>query len=127
MLITTQAPLLSSPHYVERWSGRILRIGVWSSAVLMGSGLLFAVVRSFQDVAPERNPSLNQLVVQLFSTTIEPISLMFAGLVVLMFTPILRVVTAIFGFAAEHDRRFVLVSTVVLAMLLGEVIYSLMR
>jgi uncharacterized membrane protein len=41
-----------------------------------------------------------------------------------MFTPILRVITAVFGFAAERDWRFVIVSSVVLFMLVGEIVYS---
>jgi uncharacterized membrane protein len=41
-----------------------------------------------------------------------------------MFTPILRVITAIFGFAVERDWRFVAVSSIVLLMLAGEIIYS---
>lgn len=125
--MTTEPESRQLPHYVERWSSRILRVGVWSSAALMTSGLLLAILRSFRDVAPEKNPSLDQLLVQLQTFSLEPIPLMFAGLVVLMFTPILRVIAAIAGFAAERDVRFVIVSSVVLLMLAGEIIYSLMR
>jgi len=50
---------------------------------------------------------------------------LYGGLIVLMFTPIFRVVTALIGFAEERDRPFVLVSTIVLLLLLCEVGYSL--
>jgi uncharacterized membrane protein len=50
---------------------------------------------------------------------------MFAGLLLLMLTPFLRVFTAIVGFAAEKDRTFVLVALVVFVMLLGELVFSL--
>jgi uncharacterized membrane protein len=50
---------------------------------------------------------------------------MFAGLVFLMFTPILRVITAVVGFGVERDWRFVFVSTVVLFLLAGEIVYSI--
>ena len=49
---------------------------------------------------------------------------MYAGLVCLMLTPIVRVFTALIGFAAGKDWRFVAVSLVVFLMLLGEVIIS---
>jgi uncharacterized membrane protein len=124
---TTEPKISAAPHYVERWSSRILRVGVWSSAILMTSGLVRAAFRSFRDVAPEKNPSLDQLPGLLQTSFFEPLPLMFAGLVVLMFTPILRVITAIAGFGAERDVRFVIVSTVVLLMLAGEIVYSLMR
>ena len=51
--------------------------------------------------------------------------MMFAGLVFLMFTPILRVITAVIGFCAEHDWRFVFVSSIVLFLLVGEIVYSI--
>jgi uncharacterized membrane protein len=70
------------------------------------------------------NPLLGNLVERMFSFTFDPVTLMFTGLVVLMFTPILRVITAVFGFAAERDWRFVIVSSVVLFMLVGEIVYS---
>jgi uncharacterized membrane protein len=50
---------------------------------------------------------------------------MFAGLVMLMFTPVLRVITAVLGFAVEQDWRFVIVSSMVLLMLIGEIAYSI--
>jgi uncharacterized membrane protein len=40
------------------------------------------------------------------------------GLMLLIATPIARVAFAIFGFAAERDRMYVIVSTIVLAVLL---------
>jgi uncharacterized membrane protein len=126
-IMTTEPNASKAPHYVERWSSRILRTGVWISALLMSSGLVLAAFHSFRDVAPERNPSLDQLLVQMRTSFFEPLPLMFAGLVVLMFTPILRVITAIAGFAAERDVRFVIVSSVVLLMLAGEILYSLIR
>jgi uncharacterized membrane protein len=62
---------------------------------------------------------------QLFSSRFDPVMLMFAGLVMLMFTPILRVITAIYGFAMERDWRFVVVSSVVFILLAGEIMYSI--
>jgi uncharacterized membrane protein len=40
------------------------------------------------------------------------------GLLLLIATPIARVAFAIFGFAAEHDRMYVVISSFVLAVLL---------
>jgi uncharacterized membrane protein len=42
-----------------------------------------------------------------------------------MFTPILRVITAVYGFAMERDWRFVVVSSVVFILLAGEIMYSI--
>jgi uncharacterized membrane protein len=62
---------------------------------------------------------------RMFSGSFDPVTLMFAGLVFLMFTPILRVITAVIGFGVERDWRFVFVSSIVLFLLSGEIVYSI--
>jgi len=71
------------------------------------------------------NPTLGNLAMRILSGSFDPVTLMFAGLVFLMFTPIFRVITAVIGFCMEHDWRFVFVSCIVLILLAGEIIYSL--
>ena len=111
-------------HTAERWTSTILRFGVWISAFFMISGLLMAALYS-SSLAPLSSPSLPDLVLLIFSNPVNPTTLMFTGLVILMFTPILRVATATVGFAVERDWRFVVVSTIVLLMLAGEIVYSI--
>jgi len=112
-------------HDAERWTGRVLRIGVWVSAGLMTAGLLTAAIDSSTIIAFSSNPTLNNVVMQMFSGSFDPVTLMFAGLVFLMFTPILRVITAIYGFSRERNWHFVVVSSVVFILLAGEIMYSL--
>jgi uncharacterized membrane protein len=112
-------------HDAERWTGRVLRIGVWVSASLMIAGLLIGAVYPSTIVAFSSNPTLGNLVMRMLSGSFDPVTLMFAGLVFLMFTPILRVITAIVGFGLERDWRFVFVSSVVLLLLVGEIVYSI--
>jgi uncharacterized membrane protein len=113
-------------HDVERWTGRVLRIGVWVSASLMIAGLLIAAIYPSTIVAFSSNPTLSNLVMRMLFGSFDPVTLMFAGLVFLMFTPVLRVITAIVGFAVERDWRFVFVSSIVLLLLIGEIIYSVL-
>jgi uncharacterized membrane protein len=112
-------------HDTERWTSRVLRIGVWVSASFMIAGLLIAAIYPSTIVAFSSNPTLSNLVMQMLSGSFDPVTLMLVGLVFLMFTPILRVITADFGFAMERDWRFVVVSSIVLLLLAGEIIYSL--
>jgi uncharacterized membrane protein len=112
-------------HDVERWTGRVLRIGVWVSASFMIAGLLIAAIYPSTVIALSSNPTLNNLVMRMFSGSFDPVTLMFAGLIILMFTPMLRVITAIVGFGAERDWRFVFVSSIVLLLLTCEVVYSI--
>jgi len=112
-------------HDAECWTGRVLRIGVWVSASLMIAGLLFGAIYPSTIVALPSNPTLGNLVMRMLSGSFDPVTLMFAGLVFLMFTPILRVITAVIGFGVERDWRFVFVSSIVLFLLSGEIVYSI--
>jgi uncharacterized membrane protein len=112
-------------HDAERWTSRVLQIGVWVSASLMIAGLLIAAIYPSTIVAFTTNPTLSNLVMRMLSGSFDPVTLMFAGLVFLMFTPILRVITAVVGFGVERDWRFVFFSSVVLILLAGEIVYSI--
>jgi uncharacterized membrane protein len=112
-------------HTAERWTSRVLRLGVWISASLVILGLLIATISPSSIMPLPSNPSLSDLADRVFSASFDPITLMFVGLVMLMFTPVLRVITAIFGFAVERDWRFVFVSSIVLLLLTGEIMYSI--
>jgi uncharacterized membrane protein len=91
----------------------------------MVTGLLFAAMSPSSVIPLSTNPSLGVLAERMCSASFDPVTLMFTGLVMLMFTPVLRVITAIIGFAVERDWRFVVVSSVVLLMLVGEMVYSM--
>jgi uncharacterized membrane protein len=91
----------------------------------MVAGLLMYAVRSFSMPVPQQNPSLAELIHNLLHGPLDPFTLMYAGLVLLMLTPFLRVLTAAVGFAAEKDKRFTAVSLTVFALLICELLYSL--
>ncbi|MGH2568855.1 MAG: DUF1634 domain-containing protein [Bacteroidota bacterium] len=113
----------------ERFIGRILRLGVLLSSLLMASGLIVASLQSSVLPMPERNPTLGELLDQLVSGRLGSLTgstattLMFAGLVLLMFTPFLRVITTIVVFRAQRDWTFVAVASLVFLMLAGQVVY----
>lgn len=112
-------------HVVDRWISHILRFGVWGSAGLMVAGLFVHWLSRTATLPPAENPTPGEILRRLCSTSIDDVTLMYAGLVLLMLTPVLRVLTSVVGFLVERDRRFVAVSLVVLAMLLAEFFFSL--
>jgi uncharacterized membrane protein len=91
----------------------------------MIAGLLLAWFSTGSIQPPSENPSPGQVLRSLFAGSLDPVTLIFAGLLLLMLTPFVRVLTAAVGFAAEKDHRFVAVALVVFAMLLGELVFSL--
>jgi uncharacterized membrane protein len=117
--------LNNAKHDTEHWTSHVLRLGVWISACLMIAGLLIAAVYPSSIIAYSSNPTFENLIMRILSGSFDPATLMFTGLVFLMFTPVLRVMTAIIGFAMERDWRFVFVSCVVLLLLACEIVYSL--
>ena len=110
---------------VEHWVGRVLRLGVLGSASLMIAGLLLAWFTTGSIQPPSENPSPGEVLRNLFAGSLDPATLIFAGLLVLMLTPFVRVLTAAVGFAVEKDKPFVAVALVVFTMLVGELVFSL--
>ncbi|MBI4428146.1 MAG: DUF1634 domain-containing protein [Ignavibacteriales bacterium] len=110
-------------HIVERWISWSLRLGVWFSAAFMVVGILLTYLESGEMSKPPPTPS--ETFSSVFSRPVDSLTILVTGLLLLMFTPILRVFTAILGFLAEKDWRFTAVSLAVFLMLVGELVYSL--
>jgi uncharacterized membrane protein len=89
---------------LERWLGVILRAGAMASAGLLAAGLLLQLV----GVEPGLATALTN-----------------AGLIVLMATPVARVVVSVVEFVLERDWLFVTLTTVVLIILLGSLAVSM--
>ncbi len=121
----TSAERSAIERVVERWVGRVLRLGVWGSAGLMIAGLVLAWFSTGAIQPPPENPSPGEVLRNLVAGPLDPATLIFAGLLLLMLTPFARVLTAAVGFAAEKDKPFVAVALVVFSMLLAELVFSL--
>lgn len=92
----------------------VLRIGVLASAAFLIAGLVDAILAP--DPAAWISPST--LIADLRNLPfLRTVSLVHAGLVILLLTPILRVIALLFQFARERDRAFVLMSLGVLFLL----------
>lgn len=117
-------------HRMEVLMGRLLQIGVLlaSTVVLLG-GVLYVRAhsgtpvnyRTFQrEHANLRHPTqLLRLV-----ATGDGAAIVQLGLLLLIATPIARVVFAVVGFAVERDRLYVAISLVVLAVLMLGLFHS---
>jgi uncharacterized membrane protein len=112
---------------IETWVGVLLRTGVLLAAtVVLGGGILY--------LAQNRGPRTNyhrfhgepaQLLgvsgIAHGVATGDARSIIMLGLLLLIATPVARVAMCIVGFAFERDRLYVVVSSVVMAIL----VYSL--
>jgi uncharacterized membrane protein len=89
---------------LERWLGKILTAGVLASTGLLAAGLLLQLL----GVEPGAASALTQ-----------------AGLIVLMATPVARVVASVVEYVLERDWLFAMLTTTVLIILLGSLIVSM--
>ncbi|GJQ21591.1 MAG: membrane protein [Bacteroidia bacterium] len=108
----------------ERWISFTLRIGVLTSALLLGTGLVVEFLRPH--AANEVTDPLEILRAVLSREETPPgMILLSAGLLILMFTPVVRVMTALGTFMLEKDRAFSFVAIIVLVMFILELLISL--
>lgn len=108
--------------------GHALRIGVSLAAIVVMAGWVVMLVHS-HGAAPNfrefhGSPVLLTHPVSIFGGKYSATSerTIMAGILLLIATPLARVVMCLVGFALERDRLYVLVSSIVLAVLL----YSLL-
>ncbi len=105
--------------------GRMLRIGVSLSAfVVLVGGALY--LREFQGSMPDysqfhlsRAPYRSVIAILDSLTHLESKSLIDFGILLLIATPISRVLLGVIGFSMEKDRMYAAVSAIILAILLA--------
>jgi uncharacterized membrane protein len=114
---------------MEKIISRTLRYGVVLSALFMLAGLIVYALNPAPlvlhfDASPAQ--LLNYFRTQPLSVVVvHPYFLMFTGILILLFTPILRVTVAVVSFGMEKDWRFVWVSGLVLTIIISSVILAL--
>jgi len=115
---------------METIMGRLLQVGVFAaSVVVLTGGVLY--VRAHSGVAVDYStfvsePAGLRSVSGLFwlLRAGDPVAVIQVGVLLLIATPIARVVFAVIAFALERDRLYVVVSLAVLAILMISLVYS---
>jgi uncharacterized membrane protein len=123
---------LDSPdRKLEHLLARLLRIGVFLAAgVVFLGGIAYLKERGLgqprQQVFHEEPPELrNPLGIIRSALDFESRGLIQLGLLLLIATPIARVVFSLFAFALQRDRTYVIVTLIVLAVLVFSLVGSL--
>jgi len=109
---------------VEVVIGKILRIGVITSAIviLIGMGLYFMNGAGYPTVVRDGHTITD--FPQRFSTIFAGIlagksyAVIMLGVFLLILTPVLRVVVSIYAFYKEHDKLYVVITSIVLVILM---------
>lgn len=117
-----------SDYKLEQWIGNLLRIGVFVAAavVLIGGVMFLAQHRSdhadYRSFHAETNAFRSVTGVMKDAAALDSRGIIQLGLLLLIFTPIARVIFSAVGFAVERDYLYVALTLVVLGVLL----YSLL-
>ena len=90
-----------------------LLAGVSTSAILLILGLLIMLVRDTP--RPEAAPPLSEILRQAFMA--NGVDLLYLGLLLLMITPVARVMMLVYGYARIGWWRFALISLLVVVLL----------
>jgi len=98
---------------IERMVSRILMTGIAVSVALMAIGLVLGLFD--RQGMPTHVVPLADLPSLLRS--FDPAAYLSLGLIVLIATPFVRVLGSIIAFAREGDRRYVIITAVVLAVM----------
>jgi uncharacterized membrane protein len=112
-----------SDRAVETAMGTLLRVGVFASAALVVAGGVAYLLQRGGHVthyrvfagAPEGLTTPAAIVHG--ALALDPAALIALGLVVLVLTPVARVVFALLAFAMQRDRLYVVFSLIVLCVL----------
>jgi uncharacterized membrane protein YfcA/uncharacterized membrane protein len=104
--------------------GWILQGGVMLSAAVIIIGLLLEALRP-DKFAPQKLQFFPQTFEQVWTglLILRPQAVIAFGLLLLIATPVVRVAASIVAFAVERDRRFVVVTALVLLILLFSIFY----
>ncbi|GLB46588.1 membrane protein [Philodulcilactobacillus myokoensis] len=102
---------------IELIIGKILRIGVIISAIIMIIGFLLLIITGKSGYANNYHPTSFS---EIFSgiAQMKPYAIMMLGIFCLILTPVLRVVVSIYSFYKEHDYLYVYITSFVLIVLI---------
>jgi uncharacterized membrane protein len=118
---------------IERMVATILRVGVIASGIVVAVGGAIYLFRHGGEVANYRTfkalPASDRLLPNIVSGAfhLQTRSIIQTGILLLIATPILRVAFSLVGFALERDRKYVLITAIVLTVLLYGLISGGMR
>lgn len=119
-----------SDYAIEQLVGRLLQIGVLVSAVVTAIGGTMLLARQSAQ-APSYDsfrgepPMLSTLggIIQ-GAAALDPRAIIQLGLLLLIVTPVLRVAFTLVAFLLQHDRKYVVITAIVLTLLLYGLLFG---
>lgn len=104
---------------LTHWVHLSLSIGIAVSAIVMSLGIVLALTTG-QHAPAGPPPTWSRLIRE--SLQGDAVALLQAGLVLLMLTPIVRVLVLGLGWLVEREYRFATIALIVFALLIGSLV-----
>ncbi|MGA7852617.1 MAG: DUF1634 domain-containing protein [Candidatus Acidiferrales bacterium] len=118
---------ITSDKAIEMWLGKLLRSGVILAAVVVFAGGVWylsaagGTVENYRTFRGEPAELTHVTEIVRDAVSLHPLGLIQLGLILLIATPVARVVFSVVGFAMERDWMYVGITLIVL----GTLLYSL--
>lgn len=108
-------------HRTELVISHVLRGGVLLSAVIISAGVILFYLRDAQSAHGLLDHPYPHSLADVIGGLLlgNPIAIIALGLLLLLSTPVVRVAVSIFAFALERDWRYVVITSLVLAILIA--------
>lgn len=111
---------------IELVIGKILRIGVLISAVILMVGLVVSLLHNGTDYPAHEVPTDFKAILK-GVLQFKAGAIMMVGLFCLILTPVLRVVVSIYAFFKEQDYLYVAITVIVLIILMVGMLLGFMQ
>jgi uncharacterized membrane protein len=113
---------------VDQIIGNLLRIGVTAAAlVVLAGGVAYMIshpgaTQNFRVFSGEPAELRNVSAIVKGSLALHSVQVIQAGLLLLIITPVARVIFSVVAFALQRDRTYVIVTLIVLSLLLYSIL-----
>lgn len=124
----SKIPTAFKERDLQRMVGNLLRWGVITAIIIVATGLFLYLFQkgngtvSYAEFNPLRFQGFAALFRGLLSADYHAVIQL--GVMLLIATPVVRVIIALIGFALEKDRLYVVISLVILGVILFSIIYG---
>ena len=110
---------------LESLIGRLMVLGVYLAMALIAIGIVLAAMAGIDPLAQGLERPLDPVGIVSGMAALRPEAFLWAGIVLIIAIPIGRVVVAGVGFLATGERRFALISLLVLLVVLVSILTAL--
>ena len=111
---------------IEKIVGKLLRFGVITASLIVLSGGILFLIQYGTGIRPdyhifkgEESSYITFGGIFMGVFTLKPMAIIQFGVLLLIITPIMRIVFSLFAFIQEKDKLYVVITLIVLAIILG--------